>query len=300
MENQFSKQDKTIEEGVQALRSMSVDTSGMSSVLNPHPKRSIALPVGMATALACAIGVTIVMSPGKAEANPFQKVKDAVLKQTTVHQRAFEKNKDGAWILEVETYQDGKQKGVKWGEAKGSYQYVIVDGKKIEKRGEVFEITALLASLDEEASEDNPTVSIHETLARDGMQFLGIRRSQKKNNRLCDVYRVNFNGEPNDQLYYVDPKTDLPFLLETVDKDGKVIDMVQLDFSGTIVIFDLESFQVKDGGKAKPTFVNGSKDLFTVEVEIPTQIEGKVSNGKAESFTIESVKPKAKSSPARN
>lgn len=275
MENQFSKQDKTIDAGVTALRDMWIDVSEMSQVLSPRPRRSPMLPIGMATALACAIGAAALLIPSKSEANPFQKVKEAVLKQNTVHEKSFRRVKDGVWELEVETYQDVKQKGVKWGKAKGGHQVVITDGKKFEKFPEKVDIVITNVSAEFELKLDDSTESINEILARDGMEFIGIKRSQKKDGRTCDVYHVTVKGETTDYFYYVDPKTDLPFLQEVVDKDGKVVDKVEISFSATIKMVDDESvtFSIVPDLKVKP--VNGSSDLFTVEAASKIQKKGK-------------------------
>lgn len=271
MEIQYSKQDKAIEEGATVLREMSIDTSKMSSVLNPRPHRSIALPVGLATVAACALGAVLLLTPAKATANPFQKVKEAVLLQKVVHERAFQRGKDGVWELRVETYKDDKQKGVKWGKTEGGYQYVITDGKKVEKWPDAIEIK--ISDL-AEVQLDTPgeKAAITEILAQEGMKFLGIKRSQKRDGRACDIYRVNFNDEPTDTLYYVDPKTDLPFLQEVVDKNGKVLDKIEIDFTAKFfVVEDVDGKSVSF--TVKPD--KNSTDLFKVEGDVELQVNGK-------------------------
>lgn len=259
METQFSKQDKSIEEGVQSLREMAVDTSKMAYVLKPPPRRSMMLPVGLATAVACAVGAAVLLAPAKATANPLQKVQEAVSKQDRVYEKILQRGDDGAWEIRLETWKDGKNQGVKWGAAGDGYQYVIQDGKRYEKSPG--DITVKVSSADDFVDMSFPSQAIHDVLARDGMQFLGIQRSQTKDGRACDIYRLNYQNEPNDLIYYVDPKTDLPFLQEVVDKSGKVLNLVEIDFDAEIMI-------------VMPDSEGNGGDLFIVkgaEIEIEGQ-----------------------------
>lgn len=286
MEIQFSKQDKAIEEGASALRNMAVDTSNMARVLNPRPRRSLVLPVGLATAVACAAGAIVLLAPAKATASPFQKVKEAVLKQAAVHERVFQRGKGDLWEVRLETYKDDTKRGVKWGKAEGGYQYLITEGKKYEKWPDKADVKISFIVQEDGVVEGRPPESaIHEILAREGMEFLGIQRSQKRDGRACDIYRLNFQNEPNDLLYYVDPKTDLPFLQEVVDKDGKVIDKVEIEFPVQVRIRFVDGVELKEG--QYQIEIDAEVDLF--EVKSDGRVTNKKGSKSSAPITLEGV-----------
>ena len=246
METPYSRLDEVIDEGISALRDANLDTSRMASVLSPRSKRSIVWPVGLATAVACAAGAIILLTPTKADAGEFEKVKKAVKCQPAVYEKVLQRGKDQTWEVRVETFVDGDKRAVKWAPAQGGYQYIVKDGKKYEKWPDKKEVTvSFVAEVLVEGQHYNAGIS--EILAREGMEFISVKRMQKKEGRACDIYRVNFQKEPNDILYYVDPKTDLPFLQEVVRDDGFVLDRVEIDFPGTMR-FRLVG---EDGGEVK-------------------------------------------------
>ena len=252
METPYSKQDEMIDGGVQALRDQTIDTSNMAKVLGPRAHRSIVLPVGLATAAACAIGAVVLMTPTKADAGEFEKVKKAVQNQKAVVERVFERTKDQKWQVRLETWKDGDKKGTTTESPKGLYQVVLDGPTKYKKTPEdkFFVKLDKSAPLDlkekvvdgdflifvdtEYVEEQIDKATINEILARDGMHFLGIQRSQKKEGRPADIYHVKMNDDVNETIYYVDPKTDLPFLMEEVRADGYVVNRVAFDFPGEI------------------------------------------------------------------
>lgn len=268
METPYSKQDEAIDLGAQALRDQAIDTSRITSVLNPAPRRSVVLPVGLATAAACVLGAVVLLTPTKADAGEFDKVRKAVQGQTAVFERVMVKQvkKGDTWKVASESWKNGKKKGVKLQKAEGTYE-VVLDGNKVyeknpkdtvfftvdlvdksltksdvvEVRGvELIDVEYVAAGLI--LAEHEPQ-TINEILARDGMDFRGVRRAQMKEGRKCDIYRVKMGESENETLYYVDFKTDLPFLKEEIDESGKVLRRIEILFPGEIDI----SIKLSDG-----------------------------------------------------
>ncbi|MBC8063595.1 MAG: hypothetical protein H7Y17_02095, partial [Chlorobia bacterium] len=194
METPYSRLDEAIDEGVSALREATLDTSRMATVLSPRSKRSIVWPVGLATAVACATGAIILLAPTKADAGEFEKVKKAVQGQPAVYEKVLQRGKDQKWEVRVETFKDGDRRAVKWAPAEGGYQFVVQDGKKYEKWPDKKEVKVTFEA-DVVLEGQFYNASISEVLAREGMEFISIKRSQKKEGRACDVYRVNFQKE---------------------------------------------------------------------------------------------------------
>lgn len=266
METPYSKQDEAIEIGARALREQAIDTSRMATVLNPAPRRSVVLPVGLATAAACVMGAVVLMTPTKADAGQFDKVVQAVKGQAAVFERVMKPGKKGdVWEVRWETWKDGSKSGVKMPAKGGTYE-VVLDGKNIYEKNpkqEHFKVelakpitveggkieldtkerlaeiqlddTIEIKLIDAElVLADHEPKTINEILARDGMEFLGVQRGQKKENRVCDIYRVKVGKDANETLYYVDSKTDLPFLKEEIDHNGMVLRRVEIMFPGEI------------------------------------------------------------------
>jgi hypothetical protein len=265
METPYSKQDEAIEVGAKALREQVIDTPRMMSVLNSVPRRSVVLPVGLATAAACVLGAIVLMTPTKADAGQFDKVREAVKGQPAVFERVMKPGKkDNAWELRWETWKDGSKSGVKMPAKGGTYE-VVLDGKKMYEKNPkqaFFEVelvdpiqiedtkldlnvTKKIERLDlveielvdaELVLAEHEPQTINEILARDGMEFLNVKRAQKKEGRACDIYSVRMGKDENETLYYVDRKTDLPFLKEEVDPNGMVIRRIEIDFPGEITL----------------------------------------------------------------